>query len=243
METGASVKVTYWAEQKAPGSLYDLEGVDEFRDELAADYLSVVHARPGGLGGLHQLAVEFVSHISLADVARFLSQGIAFDLLKSGTKAFVLRPFLCAYRKLRDRNKDKNVDIEELTITFQDSSLIIHKILGDGIFSSLENILLSIAANYDSMRVSSGEPPFEVHVPVFEDATEDRICRFRVMLDVDETIPKITRSDYLKLWGLWYDYSRTYRVYDVERRALIDAEFYTLDRYWSAWEARRRERR
>jgi len=39
METGASVKVSYWAEQQyGTISLHDFEGIDEFRKELSESY-------------------------------------------------------------------------------------------------------------------------------------------------------------------------------------------------------------
>jgi hypothetical protein len=169
----------------------------------------------------------------------FWRKGVAFDLIKSGTKAFVLRPFLAAYKKLRDRNKDIGVDIEEFRILFQDSSVIIWKICDDGIFSSLGQIMLTLAVRYDSLVLASGERPFEIHVPVFEDLADDRLCRFRVPLDVDETVRTATVSDYLNFWGVEYDYSRAYRVYDVGRDLLLDTEFYTRERYWAELKLRR----
>ncbi len=236
METGASVRVTYWAQQrKGQVSIYDLEGIEDFRRELAEHYVSVVQGRPGDLGGLHQLLVEIVCSISLADVAAFLAQGIAFDLIKSGAKAFVLRPFLAAYRALRDRNKALRVDIEEFRIAFQDSTVVLYKICDDSIFVGLEQILLTLARQHRSLILASGERPDEIHVPVFEDPADDRLCRFRVLLDVDETIQGVTVSDYLKYWGVEYLYSRANRVYDVERNLLLDTEFYTRPRYWAEW--------
>ena len=118
----------------------------------------------------------------------------------------------------------------------------IQRLSDNSIFSQLEKILATFAVHYDSLCLASGEKPFEVHIPVFEDQNEDRLCRFRVLLDVDETIRNIAPSDYFKFWGLWYDYSGAFRVYDLERRLLLDTEFYTLDRYWEEWKRRRQEK-
>lgn len=84
--------------------------------------------------------------------------------------------------------------------------------------------------------LAQGEILLEIHVPVFEGLSPDRLCRFRCLLDVDETIADITTENYFKLWGLWYDYSRSFRVYDVTRELLIDEEFYTQPRYEAKWE-------
>jgi hypothetical protein len=242
MDTGTAVRVTYWAEQRAgQASIYDLEGIEDFRRELAERYVSVVQGRPGDLGGLHQFFVEIVSSISLADLALFLAQGVAFDLIKLGTKAFILRPFLAAYRALRDRNKTLRVDIEECRIVFQDSTVILYKICDDSIFVGLEQIPLTLARKHSSLLLASGERPEEIHVPVFEDQADDRLCRFRVLLDVDETIQGVDVAAYLRYWGAEYIYSHASRVYDVEKDLLLDTEFYTRRRYWAEWDRRRRD--
>jgi hypothetical protein len=242
METGTSIKVTYWAEQKVDApSIHDFEGIDEFRKELAESYISAIHGRPGGLGGLHELIIELVSNISLFEIAKLIAAGVAYDLIKSGSKAFVLRPFLAAYKKLKERNKSYNIDISEIRVVLEDSILIIYKICDDGIVSQLENIFTGLAIHYSNLVLSSGERPFEIHIPIFEDTTSDRLSRFRVLLDVDETIRGVKSSDYFNLWGLCYDYLRNYyRVYDVRRKLLIDEGFYTQQRYWSEWEKKRK---
>lgn len=230
-----------------PGNkVIELDGLQDFRSELAQDYVSVVQSRPGERGGgLYELAVEFISSITLQDFAAFLLQGLAYDIIKSGSKAFILRPFLEAYNKLRSRNPERRVDIDEIKIVFQDTTLVIHQIAENSIFLQLENILAHLARHADHLIIAESERPFEIVIPVFEDPAKDRPCRFRVKLDVDETIPSFSDKDYLGFWGIWYKFSR-FRVYDVQNKALLHEEFFTSDRYWSAMEerwARERENR
>src|SRR5713226_5698416 len=101
MDTGTAVTVRYWIATDTPTRCPDLEGIDDFRKELAVDYVSVVKRRPAGAGGLTHLYVELISTLSLSHVVQLLLDGIAFDLIKHGTEAFVLRPFLAAYKKLQ----------------------------------------------------------------------------------------------------------------------------------------------
>ena len=159
MNSGASVKVAYWAEQTGDHGLIDLDGIDAFREELAEHYVSVVHARPGDLGGLLQLTVEFVSHISLADVAQFLASGIAYDVIKGSASALVLRPFIRAYRRLKERNRHTRVDVEVLRLVLRDSLVVIYKISEDSVFQYLENVLTALAAEYQYLVLRSGEQP------------------------------------------------------------------------------------
>ena len=160
MQDRMAIRVDYWAAADANLKLYDLEGIGEFRDELAGEYAAAsVRGRPGPLGGLYNLSVEIVSTLSLSYVVKLLLDGIAFDLIKEGTKTFVLRPFLLAYRKLRERNGNKPYrgDIDELRLIFQDSVVIVD-CLGDGsIASSLEKILQTLAP-HSTPRLRLNQP-------------------------------------------------------------------------------------
>jgi hypothetical protein len=245
MQEGMAIKVDYRAAGNTNLTLYDLEGVGEFREQLAGEYASIVRGRPGALGGLYNLSVEIVSTLALSHMVRLLLDGVAFDLIKEGTKAFVLRPFLSAYRKLRERNanKPRRGDIDELRLIFQDSVVVVDYLGDDSIASSLEKILQALAKNYQHLVLGSGEPPFEIYIPIFEDPTADPPSRFRELLHYDETIPSVSMSDYFVYWGLWYDFSHKHRVYDVQRELLIDEGFLTKKQYWAIWEERWRAAR
>lgn len=235
METGAAVKITYWAAQSGDYGLVDLDGIDEFRTELARDYVSIVRGRPGGLGGgLYELSIQVVSGLTLGYFAKLLLEGAAFDLIKGGAKALVLRPLLTAYKKLKEKNARHEIDIAEFRLIFQDSLVVIRKVAGHSVVTQLERVLRAVAAHYQALVLASGEPPSVLTVPVFEDTTEERVCRFRLIGEIEEPITSAGPDDYFRYWGLEYDYARTRRVYDVERRLLIDEDWYTLERYWGA---------
>lgn len=238
MQEGMAIKVDYWAAQDGDFKLHDLGGIGEFREELAGQYAAIVRGRPGALGGLYHLSVEIVSTLALSHVVRLLLDGIAFDLIKEGTKTFVLRPFLAAYGKLKERNKGDYGDIDELRLIFQDSVVIVDYLGDDSIASSLEKILHTLSKNYQHLVLSSGESPFEIYIPIFEDPAVDRPSRFRELLHYDETIPSVSVSDYFVYWGVWYDFSHKHRVYDVQRELLIDEGFLTKKQYWAIWEKR-----
>jgi len=234
MQNGCAVTITYWAEQIGENALDDLVGIDEFRKDLADAYPSVVHARPGDLGGgLLHFAVEFVSSVSLADVAAFLASGIAYDLIKDSTRAFVFRPFLQAYRKLKERNDE--LDVDSLRLVMRDSVVVVYRLSENSLLENLEAILRTLASEYRHLVRRSGEAPFEIHVPVFQDPASDPPARFRVLLEVDETLTPKPKDDYLRYWGLVYDFSRCAdagsRVYDVKSHFVLDEEFLTQRMY------------
>ena len=241
--TKPSLKITYFAVATGPTSIDKPDGIDEFQRELDGEYLTAVHGRPGPLGGLYQLTVEFVTNLTLKDVASFLAAGVAYDLMKSGSKQLLLRPFLNAYDKLKNRNANHRVGIDRLTFNFGDAILVIDVSYPGVISDQLGPLFESLASNYPHFILSSGEVPFQIYVPVFEDDAPDRICRFRELLEVDEVLAKRTSVDYFGYWGLWYDFSSEFRVYDVQQRLLLNEEFLPRDLYWRQMEEKwRRER-
>jgi hypothetical protein len=68
----AAIRVDWWYGERV------LEGEEELRAELADNYaVSIVRTRRGGLGGgLYQLFVEFLSQLTLQEVARVLLEGV-----------------------------------------------------------------------------------------------------------------------------------------------------------------------
>jgi hypothetical protein len=243
-ESSASISVQYWAAKEGAVKLADFDGIDEFRTEIAAEYAGIVKGRPAGLGGLYKLTVEIVSTFALGHLLRLLLDGVAYDLIKDGSQRFVLRPFMRAYEKLRIRNKHthKRPDLEQLRLVFSDSIVVIDCLYRDSIFENVEPILRALADNYHLLRLESGEVPYEIHIPVFEDPAPDRPSRFRVLLDVDETIPHIGADDYYRYWGLWFDYFGRRRIFDVARKIILDASFLKRTEYWRVIEERWREK-
>jgi hypothetical protein len=245
MNTRTAITVKYWIASDQGRNFDDLQGIDGFRRELNAEYISVVKGRPAGAGGFTHLYIEVISSLSLSHFVQLLLDGIAFDLVKRGAESFVLRPFIAAYKKLRDRNKgNRLIDIGELQVHFQDSVLLIHEVSTDTIVLNLEKLFFSLAQNYERLTLGDcGDSRFLIHIPVFEDPEADRPCRFRVRGDIDETIKSDGPTDYFKFWGLEYIVDTDRRVFDVTRQLLLDERFNTLDEHWAELTRRAQSKR
>src|SRR5438046_10681694 len=63
---------------------------------------------PGNLGGLYGFTVEFFTTFSVQHFVNLILDGVAYDLIKSGSDALVLRPFIAAYNALRRKNADRS---------------------------------------------------------------------------------------------------------------------------------------
>ena len=239
MEKGISIKVLYYAEQTGVNQLHDFDGIDEFRKELSLEYVPVVQGKPGDLGSLEKFIIDLIANISLQGFVKFILGGIAFDLIKSGTKSLVLRPFINAYKRLKSKN-EKRLDIEKFSIIFEDTTIHIYQIYDNSVIDQLESIVNNLALHYSSLITSEDERPSEIHIPVFHDESNDRLSPFRVKLDVDETISNFSDKDYFAYWGIFYEYSRQWIVYDLDARRLLNENFLTLEWYWQEWESKRR---
>src|SRR2546423_8054503 len=72
MDTQTAITVKYWIATDQGRNFCDLDGIDEFRRELAADYVSLAKGRPTGAGGFTHLYVEVISSLTLSHFIRLL---------------------------------------------------------------------------------------------------------------------------------------------------------------------------
>ena len=192
-----------------------------------------MRGRPSGAGGPVYVLVQIVSGFSWSHLVQLLVDGAAYDLITKGAKSFILRPFIAAYRKLRDKNSERLIDLNELRIEFEDCDLIFHELSSDTIIDNLAGILPAIAEHYGRMFLQCGIAPGEIHIPVVEDPNTKSAARFRVLAHVDETMIGKVPEDYFGYWGVVFDHSEhLVRVYDVRQETLLNDRFLTASEYW-----------
>ena len=237
MEKDASVAVRYWvtANYSKDGSwkLTEPLGIEEFRKELAENYVSLVQVRPGGAGGLVSLLIDVVTNTTIRDLLAALILNISYDLAKASIRKFVLQPLIGAVTKLRATNPQEDFEISQLNVVFADAVLHLDSIPPEGLHAKLEAILLKLSERYESLALPSGELPFEIFIPVLEDTAADRLVRFRQVLVADETIRDFEPEMYFRFWGLIYGVE-TSRVYDCAHDQILQDDFWTRGQYNSA---------
>src|SRR5450759_1929314 len=196
-----SVKVHYWFGEG------DLEGVDEFRSELSEICSTAkVKGEQAGLGGgLYTLFIEIASSIALPNFLQLIVDGIAFDLIKLGAHNLMLRPLLAAQKKLRARNRGEDADIAQLNLLFNDSVVTIDadSRVNQKIADSVGELLTLIASHYKHLALATGERPIHIYIPVIEHTGQNRVSRFRAVLEVDEDM-RISNKVFFEYWGLKY---------------------------------------
>ena len=234
-----AINIEYWTLPDGTITGIEPEGIDEFRSELQKHYVSLVRGHSGARGGgLYDLVVNVSSTITIRDVASAILGGIAYDLVKSGTHSLFLRPLVSAIKKLKERNKNKHqkIEVDEFRFTFQDADIIVKNIGTENFFENLEKIFVQLSKSIEALKgASTQEYPYVFHIPLFEDP-EQKICRYRSPLDVDEMVENISSEDYLKFWGVRYNLEGKIRVFDVKNRLIIDSSYMTQNEFWRASE-------
>lgn len=226
-----AIKISYYGEPEEGFNISEFDGITEFKNDLDEGYYTFIHQKTDGYGaGLYELAIEILSDLSLKQFIDFIGTGIAYDIFKSGTNNFVLRPFIKAYNKLKKKNK--NIDIQELKFSFKDTTIIIHKIYENSIFDELENILLGLSINYPYLYLKSGEKPYEINIPVFKNPNKNNGIKYRCLLSIDETIRNIDKEDYFKYWGAYFQFKGWSHVFDYKKQKLTNDFYYTEELYW-----------
>ncbi len=229
MKTGIAIKLEYCTIGK-----YMLDGMEEFETSLSENYITVIRPRPGGLGGgLNHFIVDFISQTNLEDISKLVQDGIIFDALKYSGRTLIIKPFIAAVKKLIAINKHKNVvGISELNITFKDSILKIYNIRESTLLDQLEEILKIVSTNYVSLILPTGEKPYMIHLPLFNDLESGKLPTFRTLFDFDEPIQDASDADYYKYWGIYYDWDGSRKVFEVKERLLHAKTFFLQSEYW-----------
>jgi len=201
-----------------------LNGLDTFKKSLEKDYFSKVTIRncsPDRNFG--NLVIEMDCNFDLVEILFHLQKGTWGGIpILQGNKQ-IAPSFFNTLSRLRELNS-LPIDVEELSIFFNDSSIIIKKIYAQSIEEQLGNILNSIAEHYVYLSKGLTETPNEIYVPVFE---ED-------VLENDSILSKIrtgdnSEKDYFGFWGLYFGSEEDAVIYDLGNKSIISGDLYLLN--------------
>ncbi|MGV3631745.1 MAG: hypothetical protein ACO1O6_11100 [Bacteroidota bacterium] len=212
--------------------LEDFEGIREFRNELSENYISKVKGIPAGRGGgVYELIVDVIVNSTLEDYLKFMLEGLAFDLIKSGTKSLVFKPFLEAFEKFNSKNKN-GVAIAEFKLQFEETEIVIKSLDDHGVYSIVPRVFEHLTKMYFNLKhPESGHLPNKISVPVILDPkiTQHYLHKFREPLGEEEYLEDLKQEQYFEFWGLEYEFSLplTQVVYDVKQAKITSDEFYT----------------
>lgn len=205
---------------KLPNGLskhFHVQGLENFRSTLEKDFFSRVTINKCASSETEtKLVVELVCGINLAELLHHFNRGEwgNFGINKSSITS--------ALHKLREDNNHP-IEIEELSLILNGTSIIINRINEDSISKQLHNILTELGNHYVHFTKGLREIPFEIYVPVFEEPT----------LDTESTLVDITAGnkhtqEYFSFWGLYFESSEDALIYDLKNLSHISGDLFML---------------
>jgi CRISPR/Cas system CSM-associated protein Csm2 small subunit len=130
--------------------------------------------------------------------------------------------FLLAYSELKKLNIIP-VDISELTISLNDTTILISKIYEQSIADQAENIFTELIKHNLYYTKGRNETPFEIFIPVFEEDTLESDAKLKnIVSDNNNT------NDYFGFWGMYYDQSEEAAIYDLNTKTIIHGDIQIL---------------
>jgi hypothetical protein len=125
---------------------------------------------------------------------------------------------------LLNSKNEPNIDIEELTLFLNDTSIVIKRIYNKSISTQFNSILKQIARNYVFLTRGLTQKPYEIFVPIFEDTLENYEVE-----NIHSSHLEIAPKSYSEFWGVYLDKDDEASIYDVKRTKYISGnlEFLT----------------
>lgn len=232
-----ALKIDYFVFGTGDNGYYGEIPLIEFKDNLQSEYICTFNLKYAELGG-GNFIIEFLYSISLKDYLMIVLGGAAWDVIKTGAKEFILRPFIEMYEEFK--KKDDSQKIQDVKFVFSDSTIyitIIKDIEYEINFKTIGKIFKMLAKQYTNFKNEYGANPTEIHLPLFFDPVTLEKPVYRYKLDVDEPLyfheglaNQFKLDSYFKTWGLEYmDYSRS--VYLVADQKMIRTNWMLKDEY------------
>lgn len=199
----------------AAGFKKDIVGIDEFINSLEFHYFSIVKWQDNfeSKDSLN-LVLEINCNLNLLELLAHFNSG------RWGTNGKTDSPLQQCLERLNSKNTS-TIDIEELTLFLDDTSIVVKRIYNKSIATQFDEILKQIACNYVFLTRGLTQKPYEIFVPIFEDTLDT--------YELDFGPNEITPKSYAEFWGIYLDKDDEASIYDVNRNTYIsgDLEFLT----------------
>ena len=236
MKNEIAIKINYNVLGKNDEENYGEDDVNQFRNRIQDHYLVTFHKHIAERGGGNFL-IEFLIGLTLKDYLMVIAGGLAWDLIKIGSKKFFIQPFIDEYKKFRLTPYSQ--EIRDIAFTFSDTKLRILSARKDGVevsFGIISRIFQKLAANYSKLDIDKHNKLTEITIPIFADSITADGLVYREKLEYDEPLLYEENLDifnneaYLKYWGLTFNnYNR--KVFNVDSKSILNSSWYTGDEY------------
>jgi hypothetical protein len=199
----------------------EIEGIDDFKKELSKHYLcqgkdvSIPSFSEGG----ETWFTVFINSEFFEFAKNAVIGGLAWDLLKTGTKNYFLKPLFEALKKLEDTNKDSyKLKIEEMKFQFDDIDIVFGGLRVSSI-ATVGLVFNEIAKRRAKIERQIEMPISKIITPIFHNPSIDKKGYSPYIL---ETHPESIES-YIEMWKIGYIGNREWTIYKLETEEYLEA--------------------
>ncbi len=201
-----------------------INGLETFIKSLEKDFFSEVNISNCSTDNTDaNLVIEIECKFDLNETLYHLKKGVWGNIHKNHSSTQIKSSFSKALSNLKQQNSLR-LDIEEISIFLNDTSIIIHKIYEQSIAEQLENILIEIANNYPCFSKGLSEDPFEIYVPVFQ----EELLQNNTTISNMHTITN-NANDYFCFWGLYFDSEEEAVIYHLQDKTIVTGDLFMLN--------------
>ncbi|MFC4096978.1 hypothetical protein [Euzebyella saccharophila] len=194
-----------------------LEGIEKFKKSLEKFFFSIATIRHSTSNNSHiNLAIELECNMSLVEMLFHFNRGTWGNFSQGSTS------FVGTLENFKKANP-VNLDIEEISILFTDTRLIINKIYSKSIPEQLDNIFKEMGRHYVHFSKGLSETPYEIYVPVFE---EEHSADEIILGSLE--VSNHTQKDYFNFWGLYFESEDDAVIYDLKGSHLENGDLFML---------------
>lgn len=205
-----------------------LKGIDLFKNKVEKYFFANAHIQVLEDSRNTDLSISILlnCNFGLTESLFHLNSGNWGGFCKNNTQ-LEYSGFELAVAELKKSNI-KNVIIEEIVMSFKDTSLVITKIPDQDITDELCAILGALSENFVHFTKGLTEMPYEIFIPVFEEANVENN---ETNSNASWALSKI-RSSYFNYWGLYFnsEIDQDSSIYDLKAKTIIDGDFYLLNK-------------
>jgi len=192
-----------------PKTNYGINGLDNYLKLLEYHYFSQVSLSNYNV---HERGIDLELNLRCSfDLLDLLTH---FNSNRWGKSiSTTTSPFYSGFNTLLSQN-NASLDIEELTILLNDTTIVIKRLYDKSILQQFNTIISEIANHYVYFTKGLTEKPYEIFVPVFEDHMDGQHLN----------TPKNKPQNYFDFWGIYLDTQEDALIYDLNKNSFIAAD-------------------
>ncbi len=200
----------------------EIDGIEEFKNELSEYYL--VQGRsiyiPSFSEGGETWFTIFINSSFFEFAKDVVVYGLAWDLLKKGTKKYSFKPFYSALSRLDKANQDSyGLKIQRIKFQFDDIDIILGGIESHRI-AVVSKVFNEIAKRKELIEQEIKLPINKIETPIFHNPSIDKKGYSPYLL---ETYLGQSLDSCLDTWKIWFMDNRECKIYKLNDKTFLEA--------------------